>query len=532
ILKRILMLACIAWLLAACANEQILPDENGSIIDLPPVVVVHDPSRTSQGQHLPEQITHIPSYNIDLTINPDAMRINGVLRVDFVNTSNEPVDRIIFNMPLNAFRDEATRQPFFTNFETRIFGGGRDFGYIDIMTATVNLVPSAFYVHDNIMGIWLQQTVPPGGSLDMGLVFEARIPSISHRTGANDYAMWLGNFLPSLAVLSDEGWHTYEYYRAGNPFFNQTSNFMVNITTPPNFAIASTGTSATIRGDHANSTTIEAVLVRDFAFAVLSDAYQVQRATSDEGVNISLFFNSISSQDNYTVQNILDTASAAFSYFTERIGANPHNNFEIAEVRLFNVDTQKYPGMSFVDLHHMRSPAIHNTIVRDIAHQWFFNVVGNNPVTEPWLSHGLASFLALGFHMSDAHISAHIRRLHANLSATMYYMEHPELTRGLGYYQSWTDFRNIQHTRGMIFFYALQQEMGAAAFEEFLRAYYEQYAFRIATASAMMDVAERIHGYPLGNFFEQWANSPVLPELPELPELIDIDIDDPMWDIF
>ncbi|MCL2575468.1 MAG: M1 family metallopeptidase [Defluviitaleaceae bacterium] len=506
-LLTILLMALVLAFFVACGNdepidgiEQTTPSIDN--IDEPPII-----------GDMP--INHIPNYVVELRIEPINGYVSGSLHVDFVNTSQSDISRIYFNTPLNAFRENITIRPFFHGFEQRIFRNGPDFGYMEITAAMANLSPVLYSFDENILSLTLDKPLAVGASVEIGLVFEAQIPRISHRTGYNSRAMWFGNFLPVLSVLGNDGWHNYPYYPAGNPFFTKISNFQVSIATPSDFSVAATGISLITQGAENNFTTVEAHMVRDFAFAVLSSEYSVARTTSHEGINISLHWMEVPQE--VQVDEILNTASRALSYFSRIIGSNPYPNLEIVETQHFMLGTQKYPGIIFVDSQRLRSGEVHSDIARDIAHQWFYNIVGTNPVQEPWMTLGLASFLALDFRLDDpARISVQIRRFHDNLSLAMENIPYTALSTDLSQFSSWTDFRNIHIVRGTIFFYALQQELGRFAFDNFLREFYQRYAFGIANASDMMEVAQEFHHSPLDDFFGSWANEYALPELPEL----------------
>ena len=459
-----------------------------------------------------QAITHIPSYVIDLNINPEEMRVSGVLSVDFVNTSTYALHNIYFNIPLNSFSPNATISPFLPNLKEAVFPHGHFYGYIGITAAIGNLRALDFTLYENLLRVYLQSPLYQGEAIEIGLSFEAQIPKIAHRTGGNDNAIWLGSFLPRLSVLGEGGWHNYSFLPVGNPFKTQTSNFLVNITTPPNYIVASAGSSFSIQREFSETTTIESHFSRDLAFAILGDAYIAASTTSPRGANITLFHTTGDADD---FEEILNLSKEAFDHFSERIGANPQSIFKIIQVDLFAPISIKYPGLTFVDERLLFSNAFPIVLVQDIGHQWFYNVVGNNPVAEPWLAYGLVNYLALGFLFdgNQEQISKHARQVYENLQNSLDYMEHSRLGMGLSDYQSWQHFQNIQINRGMLLFYSLEQKMGSESFTAFLKKYYQTFAFEIATVEVMRAVAEEVFSYCLKDFFEEWINSKGLPEI-------------------
>ena len=513
--RHFFIFAFVLLFIAACGDRsaaQIDEEENGPT--QVPVVEIdeyeeYDPY---EAENAAPAVFAVPDYIINMEIFPEERIVSGVAAISFQNTSIYALDKVFLTMPFNAFAEDYPYPPYLPVLEGRIFQHGREFGSIDVALATINLNPAEFALEGTLLTVHLDEYLLPGASAEIGLVFEANIPRLSHRTGGNDYAMWFGNFLPTLPVLAADKWHIYPYYPVGNPFFTTISNYRVNITTPRDYTIVSTGFGVRNEGETNAVTSISVDQVRDFAFVLLSPIYESRGILSETGVNITIHFRG-NWNDEEAIDAILNTARAAFDFFESRVGAYPYQSFSIVEVELFIQDTIKYPGLVLVDARHLRTPAVHSSITRDIGHQWFYNVVGNNPVTEPWLAHGLVSFLQLGLTMDEEEMAAHMRGLHQSLQSAMYYMDYPELFRNLSYYDSWADFHRIQFSRGKLLFYSLWQRMGEEDFNQFVRAYYGRYAFSIATSQGLIAVAEEIYGGTLADFFDVWINSPELPAL-------------------
>ena len=513
--RHFFIIAFVLLLAAACGDGNAVQDDKNEN-DTPQIPIVeieiYDDYIPDEENYSAAIIPTIPDYIINLEIFPDERTVSGVAVISFQNTSIYALDKVFLTMPFNAFAENFPYPPYLPVLEGRIFQHGREFGSIDVTLATINLNPAEFTLDGTLLTIYLEESLLPGAYTEIGLIFEADIPRISHRTGGNDYAMWFGNFLPTLPVLTADRWHIYPYYPVGNPFFTAISNYRVNITAPNEYTIVSTGFEVRNEGETSTVTSISVDQVRDFAFALLSPAYNSRGILTEAGIDITIHFQG-NWDDEEAIDAILDTARAAFDFFESRVGTYPYQSFDIVETELFIQETMKYPGIVFVDARHLRTPAVHSSIMRDIGHQWFYNVVGNNPVTEPWLAYGLVSFLQMGLSMDEDTMASHMRGLHQSLQSAIYYMEYPELSRDLSYYTSWADFHRIQFSRGKLLFYSLWQRMGEESFSQFVRTYYSRYAFSIATAQGLMAVAEEIYGESLADFFDAWINSPELPDI-------------------
>lgn len=511
---RYILAIAFALLFAACGDENVpQEDKEGGLQQIPVVEIdIYEDYIPDEEDYHTTTSSSISDYTINLEIFPEERTVSGVASISFKNTSNHALDEVFLTVPFNAFAEGFPYPPFLSTQEGRIFRHGREYGGIDITLATINLNPVDFTLDGTLLTIHLEEHLPPDASIEMGIIFEAQIPRISHRTGGNDYAMWFGNFLPKLPVLAVGNWHIYPYYPVGNPFFSAISNYNVNITAPMEYTIVSTGFGVRNEGETNAVTSVTVNQVRDFAFAALSQEYNSRGILTETGIEITIYFQG-NWNDDTTLDAILETARAAFDYFESRVGTYPYQTFDIVQTDLFVQDAIKYPGIMFVDGRHLRTQAVHNSITRDIGHQWFYNVVGNNPVTEPWLAHGLVAFLQMGLTMDEDAVALHMHNLHRYLQGIINNMEHPELFRTLSHYSSWMDFYNIQFSRGKLLFYNLWQKLGEDGFDQFIRTYYGRYAFSIATTRGLIAAAEEIYGESLTDFFDAWISSPLLPNM-------------------
>ncbi|MCL2415217.1 MAG: M1 family metallopeptidase [Defluviitaleaceae bacterium] len=524
-----------AVFVSCASNENInIPTENQNAT----IVVIETPIEISAPVNIPASVPEVdaPRYFITLDINPTDRLVVGVERVDFTNNTDSPLNEIFFNVPFAAFSqgfadsENGEAPPYFARFANRIFRNVQSdqddqnteysvnsHGWINITSATVNMNPVEFSQDGIWLAIHLNEELNPGMGIEIGLGFEAFVPKLNHRTGGNENAMWFGNFLPTLAVYDNIGAILYPYYPAGFPFFTAIANYTVEITTPPGTFIATTGISTVNETDNRQTTRIDARMVRDFAFVVMDSQYSIRTATSPSGVIVNFYYLPDCSQEDYNseiIDNVLYSAIEALEYFINHIGSYPYQTLDLVEMNSFVVDSHRYPGLIMVDSRHLRNnPWVINSIARDIAHQWFYNVVGSDPVRETWLNAGLATFLQLGIWMNEEETAEYIEKAHENLAARIQNIMHPELFRNLGYYENWMDYYNVQHLRGMIMFYELQQRMGKELFDVFLRNYYNYFAFGIATSEQMIEMAENIYGESLQQFFNSWIRWRILPPL-------------------
>ncbi|MCL2169474.1 MAG: hypothetical protein FWB74_05545 [Defluviitaleaceae bacterium] len=453
--KLALLIAAILTVFAACGErEPQAPEDPPYIPEVSIVDEYPDPPENGGGIEL---ITHIPSYFVDMTVEPHGRRVSGVMLVDFVNTTAGYLDRVYFWAPTA----------------------------LEVSAASGDLIHLEFLHTETKLRLYLDEPLPPRELLNIALIFEGQATHISRSIGANAHAMWFGNFLPTLAVLDGDGWIVH-------PDFSVVSNFSVNITTGYNYHVVSTGSRVSTLSLDTNFVTADAVFVRDFAFAVLSPVYEGFRIHYPEGSDFITFYHNTYLQTDfydYEPHPILYAATLAWEHFEQTIAPNPHGSLQIVEIDL-QTGSQSFPGVIFMDSSYMGSPNAHVSITREIAAQWFTGTVSANP-EEPWLTSSLASFLAMEFTLHPIQLSYAMRQMHRSNPDDI-----------------------SPNTRGIIFLYALRNEIGSGNFNALLQAYYNHYAFSIATTAGFLELANEFE--PLDDFFDAWLFGETLPYLPDI----------------
>jgi len=494
----------------ACSRTpDLIYEENNDYENVIPVTEV---PREKPPTYIPmpvPTIANVSKYAIAIEICTDSRLVSVIERVNFFNDTENTLNRLYFNIPFAAFTENSAIRPYFPAFTDRVFEYGQNYGRVEITGAMVNMIPAKFILDGTWLSIELYDDLEPGEPVDIALTFDAYIPQINHRTGSNNYAMWFGNFLPTLSVFDDCVPFTNQYYPIGTPFFTNIANYRVEITTPPGKRIAATGNITVHEFETRQISVIDAHMVRDFAFVVMSDEYRHRYLASQSGITVNLYYLT----EFESIDILLNAAAQALDHFSVRIGSYPYQSLDLVEVGLFMPMSQAHPGVIFIDSAFMRTSAAPHSVARDVAHQWFNNIVGSNAVLEPWLHSGLASYLRLSIWMDDYEIADHLRQVYNALSVRLPSISYPELSNDLSVYYSHLDYIGIQHHRSMLMFYALSQRMGSELFDEFLRSYYERFAFSIATGAQMIEIAEEIYGDSLQQFFDDWINRPDLPTI-------------------
>jgi hypothetical protein len=193
------------------------------------------------------------------------------------------------------------------------------------------------------------------------------------------------------------------------------------------------------------------------------------------------------------VEPVARETARALALFNERFGPYPYSDLVVSCCA-----GVEYPALFFTSRVAKESDAWRVTLYHELAHQWFYGLVGNDQFTEPWLDEGFARYAdrvasrELGAPVSPS--APPYATLPAGLhvsSSSREYALHPQ-TYGLGVY-----------TMGADALEALEKQIGEATFRQLLREWVSRYRYQVATTADFIRLAEAVSGHELDRFFDE-----------------------------
>lgn len=411
---------------------------------------------------------NVNNYDMDLTLDTSKKTLTGTENVSYINNSSDNLKEIYFHIYANAFKG---------------FNGS-----INITKVKVDGNNADFQVQgrdETILYIPLVELIKPGERKNIYLEYTVYIPERNDSGFADRFAYGkntfnLGNSFPIASVYENGAWDRHIYDKKGDAFYSETSNFNVRITAPYNEKIAAVGQINSIKKNgKTNIWSITARGVRDFAF-VSSDKFKMVETNVDGTIVKSYAFN------RYKALKSLNMSRDAIKTYNKIFGQYPYGTCSVVEADLGG--GMEYPtlvmiegsGYDNIKLSDLISSLFFNgpigemefTVVHELAHQWWYGVVGNDEFREAWIDEPLAQYSSLlyyKYNYGDKIYNKVYNRSIASLYkiSSLSSSSNPSLKRSLDKFQDF-EYTSLIYYKGTIFLKNLNSTMGDKKFNEFL----------------------------------------------------------------
>ncbi len=302
-----------------------------------------------------------PRYAVQATIDPAAGTAQGSLAVTF--TPDIAVDDLVFRLWPNSPTTAAAGVALAVGPVTGVDG-----------------VPLAAVLTDpTTLDVGLATVLGAGQSITVSMPWTLTVPGPSDdRVSHDGDSLRLGSVLPVLSWEPGLGWDREPATTLlGEAASSPVADWELTITVPADFDVLATGVPDGAGRWHATAVRDVGLSVGHFAIATttvpLPDPVSVVVGV-DAGVG--------ESPDPYLARVV-----EALEDFAGRIGPYPWPVFTLAITDGIDGSGIEFP------MHVMQGPGTTGrTTPHEVAHQWFYALVGNDQGRDPWLDEGLATY--------------------------------------------------------------------------------------------------------------------------------------------
>lgn len=495
-LTALLLMIILAVSAAGCGTNKTKP------------IVNTDSKKATQEQKLVKN-QNINKYDINVDLNEADRVLSGETNVSYINNENIPLDKIYFHIYPNAYKREATSPVAPEDFQA-VYPGGFKPGSININHVTNNNKNLQYNIEgkdETILGITLQVPLKPGKSVDISIGFEISIPPANDRLGYGDDFYNFGNWYPIAAVYDESGWNLDAYYAMGDPFYSDISDYKVSITVPDDIIVAATGEEAANKvSGNKRTYTFEENSVRDFAW-VASNKFNVD-VKSVDGIQIKSYCLDGSRDRN---EFALASAENSVRIFDKAFGKYPYKTLSIVATHFMS--GMEYPGIVFINKDYYYNNTdkfyLEVTVAHEVAHQWWYSVVGNNEVDEAWVDESLAAYSEViyyektqGKEYGDKYMQHEYTEVYNSYKNKLSRDE--IMLQPVFKFKNSNDYALLVYYKGAMMHNAIREKVGDDVFFKILQTYYNKYKFKNATSQDYINIVEDVTGKQWDDFFNEW----------------------------
>lgn len=455
-------------------------------------------------------------YSIEATLNED-FSVDGVEEVTYKNQNLSSVEKLYFNLYPRAFREDAKVKPYSKVNEGKCFPAGISYGDLQIIDVTVCGSQATYnYVgeDENALEVVLPSALKEGEETKVKICFKLIIPEATHRFSHYLGSVNLGNWYPILAKVRDGEPIIEPYYSTGDPFFSDIANYNVKFNYFGDYFLSSSGNMVKSElKDGLKSEVLEARAVRDFAIALTSEECVRQKKVDDVLVSY------VGYEGDEDADANLETSIKALKFFSSSFGEFPYSKLDVVKAPFLH-GGMEYPSIVLISDTTSDPTDIARVIVHEIAHQWWYAVVGNNEIEEAWLDESLAEYSSALFFekhneyglsyqdLVDEAFAGYV--LYADILSTLLGKVDTNMLKSVDEYAGEYEYVYVIYVRGVLMFDAVRQQVGAQKMIDGFKKYYSECKFKIATSDDFIAYFSKGAKKDIESIFDSWLSGSAL----------------------
>ncbi|MGD1992407.1 MAG: M1 family metallopeptidase [Anaerolineae bacterium] len=426
-----------------------------------------------------------PHYDLELTVDPDASRVTGSESLRYANAEGRPLNDLYLRLLPNS----------------PTYGGTMTVSHVLLNGQPIS--PS-FELERSAMRIPLDPPLPAGESLTLTMDFGIQVPTtarVGHGLFSNVVGvMALPNAYPLVPVYDDEGWNAEIAPVYADDVYADVALYTVDVTAPADVMPVASGTCDSIEPGR---WLCDAAPMREFTLILGRDFEWINREVDRVVVN-SYYY----PRHPVGGQRALEVAADALTAFTEMFGPYPYSELDVVETPNY-LGGMEYPGLVVVaDTHYASMAGLEWLVAHEVAHQWWFAVVGNDQIDEPWLDEALTQYSTMLYYESVYGPERADGILRSVFVGTQQMLMRRGQNQPIGLPAAEYEralYWQIVYDKGALYFHELRQAVGDEAFFEILRTYYERNRYGIATPASLLAAVESVTGEQYLDLYQEWV---------------------------
>ncbi|HUG52896.1 MAG TPA: M1 family metallopeptidase [Vicinamibacteria bacterium] len=358
------------------------------------------------------------NYSIDARLDPEAHTVDGVLVLEWRNTTGAPQSALPLHLYWNAFRNTGStsaRGRGRRAARPRARESDRGFGYIHVSAVHLlgetgaeeaDLTPSLRYLQPDdrnpddrtLAQVSTPRPVAPAATARLRITWTARMPygDVGRSGWVHDYH-FVAQWFPKVAVFWRGAWNVHQFHPF-TEFFSDFGVYDVRLTLPRGFVVGATGTLREERDNPDGTRTLRFHQddVHDFAW-VASRRLVERRGRFEEAgyppVDIRLL---VQPEHAHLARRYIEATRIALRSYGTWSAPYPYPQLTVVDPAWNSASGgMEYPtlftgGAAIFAPPEMRSPE--SVTIHEAGHQFWYGLVATNEFEEAWLDEGLNSY--------------------------------------------------------------------------------------------------------------------------------------------
>lgn len=441
----------------------------------------------------------IPEYtaNLQLTADFEQAVVSGAITIRYTNTTEVDLPDLVLRVypNLRSFYGDAT-----------------------LSNVTVDGVPVTPSLDEtrSVASLVLPAPLRPGNAAEIAFDYSVTIAHGEQGLQGGIYEQFsyietelaLASLLPLMSVYDPVmGWWRSTDHVQGDAVYSEIANFDISLTYPDYLKVITSGSEIENVPDAAAETITSryvAPLMRDFSLMASRNYATLSGQVEDITVNIHYL-----PGHEAEAELALAWSQDAISAFTEAFGEYVYSELDVVETYT-SAGGIEYPGLIVVASRLWTTSDnlfFQIVTVHEVAHQWWYAMVGNDQVRFPWVDESLTNYsVAIYYDYINGE-----QGYQAVLSA--YDQQYQSYAEGQGdlpigepaieYTQD--AYSPIVYGKGGLFYGVLADQIGQETLLTGLGEYFETHKYRVASPLDIQTALENAVGGELDELFTTWV---------------------------
>jgi len=445
---------------------------------------------------LPKTLDGATEYQVSVEIDAALTRMAGTAEVRYTNREETGLQEIYFRSFPNFF------------LETPLT--------ISDLAVDGRSVEPQFDLDSTVFAVPLPAELEPGAVAELRFGFALDIPPAEQAPfslfGYEDGILALDGFFPTVVVHAAGGWSLSDPPQWEENAHAEASFFLVTVDLPAELVVAAAGFEVGRSVSESRQTlTFAAGPARSFGLVAGADLTAASAVVGETTIR------------SYAAPGLeagaadaLAFAERALAAFNARLGLYPYTEFDLVATPM-QASGSASPGLVVINRRYYAEggvirevPALNDlerTVAHELAHQWFYNLVGNDYANEVWFPEAFAQYMTALYYL-DVYGPEEQALYERDWTARWSEVGSRPIPIGLsvGDYGA-GEVRAIVYGRGPLFISALSDRIGEQTFDTLLATYFVEYAWELAGGESFREMAENLCACDLEDLFVEWIYS-------------------------